>query len=217
MMHPSTHLLHINDAIGVGVFATAPIPQGTIVYVKDALEVQIGPDEYHTMHPLARVTVDRYSYKEPGGSRIVSWDLAKYVNHSCNANSLSTAWGFEIAIRDIAAGEEITDEYGMFNLDEELSCCCGHASCRSMISPLDLERYSDRWDAVVRTALQQASHVDQPLLGLMNGEQRDDLQKYLQTGRRYRSVRSLRLVAPLAAARNREPGRPAKQDVYMPS
>ena len=38
MIHPNTRLGFVNEEIGYGVFATALIPKGTIVYVKDDLE-----------------------------------------------------------------------------------------------------------------------------------------------------------------------------------
>jgi hypothetical protein len=39
MIHPHTCIRYVNPQIGYGVFATAFIPKGTIVYVKDDLEL----------------------------------------------------------------------------------------------------------------------------------------------------------------------------------
>ena len=41
MIHPNTKIEYINVQIGYGVFATHFIPKGTIVYVKDSLELEI--------------------------------------------------------------------------------------------------------------------------------------------------------------------------------
>lgn len=43
MIHPKTELRYINDTVGYGVFATDRIPKGTIVYVKDSLEITVSP------------------------------------------------------------------------------------------------------------------------------------------------------------------------------
>ena len=118
MIHPKTELRFLNDTVGYGVFATDFIPEGTIVYVKDSLELIISPTDYliHT-HEMQEV-IDKYSYIDVLGNMIVSWDFAKYVNHCCNCNTISTGYGFEIAIRNIIKCEQITDEYGIFNLDQ---------------------------------------------------------------------------------------------------
>ena len=107
MIHPNTELKYISDAIGYGVFATEFIPEGTIVYMIDGLEQIIKPSEYAEHCPDIRSVIDKYAYIDEKGNRIVSWDFAKYVNHCCNCNTISTGYGFEIAIRDIQKGEEI--------------------------------------------------------------------------------------------------------------
>ena len=122
MIHPDTELRKVNDTIGYGVFAKCDIPKGTIVYVKDPLEIEVEPERFEELDPTYQSIVNWFSYIDERGVRIISWDIAKYVNHSCDANSISTGYGFEIATRDIAAGEEITDEYGIFNLPAPLDC-----------------------------------------------------------------------------------------------
>ena len=117
MIHPNTELKLINEHIGYGVFATADIPEGTIVYVKDSLELIVSPTDYLMHSEAMKDVIEKYSYIDEKGNRIISWDFAKYVNHCCNCNTISTGYGFEMAIRDIQKGEQITDEYGIFNLD----------------------------------------------------------------------------------------------------
>jgi len=36
----------------------------------------------------------------------------RYVNHGFNSNCLKTVYDFEIAIRDIQVGKQLTDDYG---------------------------------------------------------------------------------------------------------
>jgi len=202
-MHPHSELRRVSDGVGHGVFATRPIPRGTLVYVKDDLEITLSPADYAALGPQLRQVADRYSYIDPLGNRIISWDLAKYVNHSCECNSMSTGWGFEIALRDIEAGEEITDEYGLFNIEEPMILACGCKKCRGILQPDDIERHARGWDRRVRTALDSVRAVDQPLYGLLDDVTRTDLERYLDGQGRYRSVRSLRL-RELGTRRERE-------------
>jgi hypothetical protein len=63
----------------------------------------------------------------------VSWNPARYLNHSCSPNAeAECAEGhiWLLAARDIRAGEEITFNYG-FDLDNyrDYSCACGAPNC----------------------------------------------------------------------------------------
>ena len=150
MIHPSTELRHIDAQLGYGVFATTRLPRGTITYVWDPLEVEIRPDDPRLEEAALRDQIERYSYIDSRGTRIVSWDHAKYVNHCCQCNTMSTAYGFEIAVRDIEAGEQITDEYGMFNLPEPMKLVCSGGPCRGQVCGGDLVRLSDDWDRKIQ-------------------------------------------------------------------
>ncbi|MBB4079039.1 hypothetical protein GGR28_001656 [Lewinella aquimaris] len=192
MIHPDTELRFIGDDIGYGVFATAPIPAGTIVYVKDSLEIVISPEAFqqHTL-PMQEV-MEKYSYIDERGNRIVSWDFAKYVNHCCNCNTMSTGYGFEIALRDIAAGEQITDEYGLFNLQYAMPLVCSHTNCRGCVGPGDLDRHYREWDRKVIQSMTHFTSVAQPLLPLVDAETKQALDAFLADPRAYRSVLALK-------------------------
>ncbi len=195
MIHPQTCVKYVNGKIGYGVYATAFIPKGTIVYVRDPLDVEISPDDYETMDECYRLIAERYSFIDEKGYRVVSWDSAKYVNHRCDFNTISSGYGFEIAIRDIAKGDEITDEYGLFNLDSNMPCCCGSVNCRKVVRAGDINRYYRRWDRVVSEALKHAKQVPQPLWEYMDAETKNSLCDYLEGRSRYLSVRNLKAVA----------------------
>lgn len=202
MIHPKTKIQFISEEVGYGVFATEKIPLGTIVYVKDSLEMVITPSEYVLQSPEMKKMVDRYSYRDENGNRIVSWDFAKYVNHCCNCNSISTGYGFEVAIRDIAPGEQITDEYGIFNLDEEMTLSCGETHCRKVIRPSDFDTYYKEWDDKIKAALPKLFDVEQPLLSIVDLNTRKELDNYFINSNNYKSVYALRLkkqdkVAPM--------------------
>lgn len=202
MVHPHTELRPVSDAIGDGIFATRPILKGTLVYVKDPLEIDLAPPRFEALPEDIREIADKYSYIDERGHRILSWDIAKYVNHSCEPNTISSGYGFEIAIRDIGAGEEITDEYGLFNLEWSIRCHCGSAKCREKIRGDDIDEYYPRWDEWVIDALEHFHSVDQPLRPYLAGAKAKALERYLKTGKGYRSVYELKYRVPRSAAVN---------------
>lgn len=177
--------------MGYGVFATQFIPKGTVTYIKDELEIEITPEAYQQYESDIRDVINKYSYIDDRGVRIISWDFAKYVNHSCDCNTMSTGYGFEIAIRDIQEGEEITDEYGMFNLDEEMQVFCGEPNCRKVLRRDDLLRHYQEWDEKVLPAILSYFEVSQPLGHLMDAATKEALKACQQDVRNYKSVLTL--------------------------
>jgi SET domain-containing protein len=65
-------------------------------------------------------------------------NLDDYANHSCQPNSGYVDGDLKlVALREIAAGEEITWDYST-SLDEpgwSLDCRCGYPSCRGVVLP----------------------------------------------------------------------------------
>lgn len=192
MIHPDIELRYINDEIGYGVFAKRFIPEGTITYIKDSLEIEISPEDYQRHPVVMQQAIEKYSYIDERGYRIVSWDIAKYVNHCCQCNTISTGYGFEFATRDIEAGEEITDEYGIFNLQYEMAVFCGKANCRKIIRPDDFDNYYKVWDKTILQSLPKLQAVKQPLLPMMDPELRLELDAFFEDPEKYRSVYSLK-------------------------
>lgn len=192
MIHPDTEVRFINGDIGYGVFAKAPIPKGTVVYVKDPLEVTFDETSFQALAQGFRDMVDKYSYIDEHGIRIMSWDNAKYINHRCDCNTISTGYGFEIAIKDIAAGEEMTDDYGLFNLDCEMTITCGCPCCRGTLRPDDLDTQHHAWDAVVMDALTRFNLVKQPLIPYMEQDTQTRVMAYLAGTAAYTSVLALK-------------------------
>ena len=188
MIHPNTRLHHINDEIGYGVFATTFIPKGTITYVKDALEPEVTPEEFARHSPDMQAVIEKYSYIDERGVRIISWDFGKYVNHCCHCNTMSTGYGFEIAIRDIHPGEELTDEYGIFNMEHPMGLMCKYVDCRGIVCKEDFEKNYREWDAKIMPAIQLAGHVEQPLIAFLNESIRQEVQAFLMDPSLYKSV-----------------------------
>ena len=70
-------------------------------------------------------------------------------------------------MRDIAPGEEITDDYGTLNLEEPFTCLCGVPDCRGQVEPDDPERCAAEWDRLIAGAFPAIDKVDQPLWDLV--------------------------------------------------
>lgn len=185
MFHPSSRLKNKSARIGLGVYATAFIPRGTITYIRDPLEGVIDDEAYAAMPPILQDPVERYAYVDETGCRILSWDIGKYVNHCCFPNSMTTGFGFEIAIRDILPGEEITDEYGLFNLESPMFLSCSKAGCRGVVSSDDLDRLAPEWDVTVRQSLGLIRQVDQPLWPLVDTALEARIDAFLEDPDRY--------------------------------
>lgn len=69
-------------------------------------------------------------------------ELAHLVNHSCEPNAGFAGQISTVALRDIAAGEEICFDYAMCDGSpyDEFTCLCGSAQCRKTISGKDWQR-----------------------------------------------------------------------------
>jgi hypothetical protein len=64
-----------------------------------------------------------------------------FINHSCEPNVGIAGNIVLVAMRDIAAGDELTIDYAMFDtLDDGMACRCGSASCRGTIRGSDWQR-----------------------------------------------------------------------------
>jgi hypothetical protein len=173
MIHPDTELRFINDQIGHGVVATKLIPKGTITWALDKLDRIFTPQQIQEMDQMYQETFDKYSYRNPDGNYIFCWDNARFVNHSSNSNCITTAYDFEIAIRDIQPGEELTDDYGYLNLEEPFEVLPEPGSNRTVIYPDDLLRYFPVWDEKLLAAFPQVLKVNQPLFKFLNSETAD--------------------------------------------
>lgn len=67
---------------------------------------------------------------------------ADFINHSCSPNAGICGQIVLVAMRDIAAGEEITFDYAMADSSsfDEFECACGAVTCRGRVSGDDWKR-----------------------------------------------------------------------------
>lgn len=163
MVHPDTEIRYLNPALGFGLVANRPIPRGTIIWALDSLDQVFPPERVGTMSPWELEMIEKWGYSTPDGSAILNWDGARFFNHSCDPSCMNAGMNFEIAVRDIQPGEELTDDYSMLNKKLPGPCACGSLRCRRVIREDDLLRHADRWDAIVRTAFPAIADVPQPL------------------------------------------------------
>jgi hypothetical protein len=176
MLHPSTELRFVSQEIGYGIFATEDIPRGTITWVKDELDRVFKKEEVENLSASNMENLLKYTYRDRQGNYLFCWDLTRYVNHSYYPNSMLTALGFEIAIKDILKGDEITNDYGTFNIIEPFQCAHGPHE-REFVRPDDLVRFHEIWDNQIQNAFSLQGQVIQPLLKFLSKDQISQLGK----------------------------------------
>jgi SET domain-containing protein len=186
MIIPSVRIVWISDQKGYGLVATSPIPKGTITFVQDGLDIVISEDTYAKVDPGLLEYIEKYSYEDYLGNRIVSWDLAKYMNHDDQANTLTTGYGFEVAVRDVEEGEELTDDYRIFSTFHDTNFF--HENRRIE----ELKPWPDslllEWDSRVKESLLNVKRNEQPLLPFIQKETWNELCRLPRKPSAYRSV-----------------------------
>jgi hypothetical protein len=164
MLHPDVELRYLHAEIGYGLIAKRFIPRGTITWAMCELEQVFSPAAYAKLPQAYRPYLEKYAYATSSGDHILCCDFGRYMNHSCEPNSLTLPDAeIEVAVRDILPGDQITDDYGTLNLEVDLHCLCGTPECRGVVRGDDLLRYQEQWESVAHSALAVAAGVDQPL------------------------------------------------------
>jgi len=110
---------------GIGVFAVAPIAAGTPVWrFTPGLDQEFDPAAIDRLAPHMREFFGHYGYLDRHRARIIlCFDHARFVNHSDDPNLAPDytrdPYGLDVALRDIAAGEELTMDYATFEQPTE--------------------------------------------------------------------------------------------------
>lgn len=170
MIHPDTELRAAGEGIGLGVFATRPIPRSTIVWARDPLDRVLSAAQIAALPAAYEPIIATYTHSDRAGDHVLCWDAARFVNHACDPNSLMLADRFDVALRDIAAGEQLTCDYAALNIRdaEAFDCACGAPECRGRVRIIDAARLADRWRDQARRALDEIGRVPQPLVELVD-------------------------------------------------
>lgn len=188
-MHPDTEIRFINAIIGYGVVAKRFIPQGTIIWVQDELDRVFTQKDILEISPLMQHYIEKYSFTNNIGEKVLCWDHAKYMNHSFKSNCMSTAYDFEIAVRNIHPGEQLTDDYGYLNVSVPFTPQEENTQ-RTVVYPDDILRYFKIWDDMVIQNLSNIKSVHQPLMKFVNNRHLNDFGKVCAGEEQLRSIRS---------------------------
>ena len=104
---------------GVGVFAAEPIAAGTLIWKLDPdFDRLLDKASVARQPAFTREFIERYTYPYPDDPNllVLEVDNGRFMNHDAtgpNTDFSSATAGF--AVRDIAAGEELTCNYGEFD------------------------------------------------------------------------------------------------------
>ena len=115
--------LDVSDIHGIGLFADEDIPAGAIIWKFNRLiDLRCAEADIQELSDSSREQISKYSYREKHtGLYVLCGDDARFFNHSANPNCLdfyhSEEQDITIAVRDIAAGEELTCDYALFDSD----------------------------------------------------------------------------------------------------
>ncbi len=138
---PQGLIVRSSSIHAAGCYTTRPFKKGSRVC------------EYEGPRFTKEVADDRYQDRSitylfscgDDGMVIDGFGTAMFINHSCDPNCETEDHGgrvYIVAVRDIAAGEELTYEYNLCDSDDaEADCYCGAAACRgTMFSEAELKR-----------------------------------------------------------------------------
>jgi SET domain-containing protein len=130
---------------GKGVFALQDIAEGDTVaeYVGEV----ISWDEAQERHPHDPTQPNHTFYFHVDADRVIDANFggnaSRWINHACEPNCETDEQNgriFIMALRDIAAGEELNYDYGLMleerytpKLKAEYPCWCGAPSCRGTL------------------------------------------------------------------------------------
>lgn len=128
---------------GRGLFAVDEIKKDEIIIVvggRIMTEEQIDSMGYrHFAYHCFQVEEDFYIC--PGDPNEASLDGTFCMNHSCNPSCGVRGQVTFVAMHDISAGEEVTYDYAMTDVDDKkggawhpMECLCGSYNCRGVIT-----------------------------------------------------------------------------------
>lgn len=113
-----------------GCYTTTPIAKGARVteYTGPRITKELADEKYET-------SITTYLFGLGDGSYVIDGHgIAMFINHSCDPNCQTDEVKGRVwikCIRDIAAGEELTYDYNLYDGGEDEALCnCGAETCR---------------------------------------------------------------------------------------
>ena len=138
-LSPKLELRCCNEKGGHGLFAREPLAKDEVLAVWGGVVVTGDRlDEFSEYTQTHGLQVDDDLYLLP----LTEDDPADYFNHCCEPNAGLNGQIMLVAMRPIAANEEICFDYSMSDSNpyDEFDCGCGTPSCRGRITAQDWKR-----------------------------------------------------------------------------
>ncbi|MDQ6662289.1 MAG: SET domain-containing protein-lysine N-methyltransferase [Chloroflexota bacterium] len=147
---------------GNGMFASQPIHEGEIVVI---IGGTVMTEEEFRVYIL---TVSRFNAVQIGeDNHLVDTPTASGgMNHSCDANLWMRDEVIVIARREIAANEELTQDYALYTTNPEWTlkpCYCRAPVCRKVVAGTDWQRtdvqehYRDHFSPFINERIRRLS------------------------------------------------------------
>ena len=115
---------------GKGVFAREPIARCEVIL---AIDDSRSVGEEHPVQKDLGENPDHCDYL-PDGTTVLMQEPERYINHSCDPNVFVYSVGecrFLLAMRELAADEELVYDYSVNAVDGDVwGCSCGASNCR---------------------------------------------------------------------------------------
>lgn len=116
--------LDLSPIHGIGLFADQFIPKGTVTWrFMPGLDLVVARDTLLQLSEAARIQFLNYCYVDKFSKNfILCFDDERFINHSdepnIGQNLVDSEFdGIEVALRDIAKGEEMLVDYSHFDFD----------------------------------------------------------------------------------------------------
>lgn len=106
---------------GFGLHAGVAIPAGTRIWeFTPGVDLRFPPRTLDLIDGELGDKLRMYCYEEPDGTLVLCGDNARFMNHSFEPNCDDVDGPYTVTKRDIAAGEELTCDYRLFDRESEL-------------------------------------------------------------------------------------------------
>ncbi len=119
--------LGLSDIAGIGLFAVEDIPKGTVTWrFMAGFDRLLTKAEIDGLPEPAKSNILDHTYlNEANGLFVLCADNARFMNHADRPNTAGVhepgaIEGYDVATRDIAAGEELTCDYRTFDAHVDL-------------------------------------------------------------------------------------------------
>jgi uncharacterized protein len=118
--------LALSEIAGIGLFAAEDIVKGTVTWrLMPRFDLVISDADLNALPEPARSNMREHVYFHArSGLWVLCADNARFMNHANEPNTAGvhpdgSVEGYDIATRDIRAGEELTCDYRTFDADAE--------------------------------------------------------------------------------------------------